>query len=145
MATQTAEFRLDPELKAEVIAMLRDPGAKQGHHALRNDDDGVCCLEMFCQVAIKHRVIPQPFYENGEWFYGASGDRNPSYLPLAVGQFFGFPAYEGNGYAFPFVMITSALGLRDRRDNRMDYGLAILNDDLLLTFLQIADLIDYFL
>lgn len=51
---------MDPEIKAEWIAELRNPEAKQGTGVLRDADGSRCCLGVLCDIAVKHGVIPEP-------------------------------------------------------------------------------------
>jgi hypothetical protein len=138
--------RMDPAVKAAVIKALRDPASKQGRLKLRNDIEpgdgkgGVCCLELVCQEAIKTGIIPPPAFrvhrtaEKG-WVYGVPGDASDTYLPAAVRQWAGL---DDSDPTFAFE------DLRNRDGYEYHITWSSLNDELQLTFPQIADMVDYF-
>lgn len=115
-----------------LLRRLRSGHVKQIHGVLGTPEGGRCCLGVACDVAREYGVIeapvlakvrPTPDNTTGEILKYAGHVGN---LPPAVQTFFGFTSSSGS--------------YRDSSDE--DRSLLYDNDGRLLTFAQIADIIE---
>lgn len=129
---------MNPDIKAEWIAALRDPEAKQTTGVLNRIAEGVedfergrpvgnCCLGVLCEIAVKHGVTERGEPDEGR---GVVGYRDGDYfetgvLPTAVRNWSGLTDFNPD-------VLTS--------DGSMS-TLATLNDRG-MSFADLADLID---
>lgn len=113
-------------IKAEWIAELRKPELSQGTGLLRDAEGNQCCLGVLCDVAVKHGIINPPYINGIDMHYN----------------------YDGCG-AFPPVTVTGWAEMSSENPSVLYRGretsLSHLNDNLRLTFSQIADLIEEYL
>ena len=122
---------MNPEIKAQWVAALRSGEYPQGKGALRRtiqSEEKFCCLGVLCELAVKAEVTPAPVIGNprsslSPWQYE---DRNWGALPPSV------RAWAGLLSADPIVIVTSG----------REQNLSQCNDDLHLTFAQIADMVE---
>lgn len=74
---------MEPTIKAEWVAALRDPNAQQCKGLLGKVDGGRCCLGVLSDIAVKHGVIPPPREPKGDdeggLIYGYEEDDRPDY------------------------------------------------------------------
>ena len=129
---------MNPKIKAQWLAALRSGEYQQGKGALRRTIQGeekFCCLGVLCELAVKAEVTPAPVvdshqptlaawqYENGNW----------GSLPPSVRDWAGLLSVD------PSVIVTSGSA---NHPVRHEQNLSECNDDLRLTFAQIADVIE---
>lgn len=119
--------KLNPEVKAKWVAALRSGEYKQGYRNLRSPDDRFCCLGVLCDLAAKEGVIPPATIMHGLFFYGESS---------------ALPSEAVSSWAFgkPFTY-SSAFNTLDKKSGRNRH-LAYFNDEVGMSFSQIADLIE---
>lgn len=120
---------MNPEIKEKWVAALRSGEYKQGRGTLkytdRDDNAAYCCLGVLCEVAVKEGVLSSPTTPAmyGDWYYGAEEEQ--SALPVVV--------QDWAGLTGPGRLLTSVEGA---------HSLIGLNDELRLSFEQIADVIE---
>lgn len=123
-------MKMNPEIKAEWIARLRDPERKQAKSYLELEGEGQCCLGVLCEIATENGIISRKttqgvvFYDEEnkslskkviEW----AGLENPEYFNTN-------PSIKSRTIAKSSVRVVSLAEAND-------YG---------ATFLEIADIID---
>lgn len=138
---------MNPEVKAKWVSALRSGEYTQTKGFLHNDN-GFCCLGVLCEIAVADKVIEAPEYTSshteipGIFVYASSTtihtdaeipgifvyDDCDTVLPESVETWSGFDDTTNLSYA--------------EDGNVYDHSLIYLNDDLGLTFHQIADLIE---
>lgn len=127
---------MKPEIRDLWVEALRSGKYKQGFGYLRDSQDYFCCLGVLTELAVERNIQEAPIYskDRGRWLYDyGKAITITSSVPLNVCEWAGLHANKP-GY-------NNALG----RINALDgYGLYECNDELRLTFSQIADLIEYF-
>jgi hypothetical protein len=131
------------EIKAQWISALRSGAYKQGHHTLHSEDNCFCALGVLCDLYAKafdlkwetHQTLMgshshfvtvyalQHRFSNGEMFYSVAVPQHP------------IASWAGT-QANPWLHVTTKAGIRS------EYHLSEINDNLELTFAQIADLIE---
>jgi hypothetical protein len=133
---------LDPELKAEWLAALRDPSNKQGlgklHVLLRSGAEEFCCLGLLAKVCgLKKEVSYHSIYST-EYKYsfpsGETVERDDNLLGGLWSQTKGF-AGKGGRFSIAFELFGSEFIQPE--------NLSELNDNDFI-FAQIADLVEYF-
>lgn len=113
----------------ELVAALRSGKYVQGRGCLRNNDNQFCCLGVACDVSGQGKWV----FAGEEWNY-VTHDRDtgkdiydPAVLPQPLAEYYGMP--RGG-----FTVVD--------KDEATQH-LTNLNDHALLTFSQIADLIEW--
>lgn len=111
------------EFAKEWVAALRSGEFKQGRYSLRTGDDKYCCLGVGCELAARSGVIDPPTrnYTQDNYVYGNSN----GFLPAEVQKHLGMSSPAGS------------YNLGDRK-----CGLYDDNDTILMTFAEIADIIE---
>ena len=125
---------MDQTVKAEWVAALRDPARTQCTNLLKNED-AMCCLGVLCDIS-----------KIGHWdedVYVTPESREGLVLPDEVSAWAGL----NSGLHDHNPDIDFGIATRDV-DGDEDYSVfaaTTLNDNIGLTFPQIADVVDYFL
>lgn len=123
-------MKMNPEIKAEWIARLRDPERKQASNYLEVEGEGQCCLGVLCEIATENGIISRETLQ-GVVFY----DEEFKSLSQKVIEWAGLehPEYTNNNPSIKSRTIAKT-GVRVG-------SLAEANDNG-ATFLEIADIID---
>jgi hypothetical protein len=122
---------MNPEIKAEWLAALRDPEAKQTTGILNLVEPspvgpiGMCCLGVLCEVAVKHGVVERSRGTYGAMKYRGDGDERAE-----------------DGVLPESVVTWAGLGSNNPRVDGGHTNLSNLNDDEGLSFAEIADIIE---
>lgn len=125
---------MDPEAKTQWIAALRSGNYQQGRHVL-NSSDGLCCLGVLCDLAVKagvtHWDAPGPITDSTGVVYDAVRrcDNEIGILPAPVQEWAGLET------ANPWLVVGD-------QPVCGHISMARANDDLRLSFPQLADLIE---
>lgn len=141
---------MNPEIKAQWVSALREPGRVQGKGLLRSQDGAQCCLDVLCELGVKAGVVPEPVL-NGEYteepvfayyddsshlIFDKKGDRVSSNLQWEV-----LPddVMKWSGLATK----SPSVPYPDGDDEEVyEVELTLANDEYELTFPQIAQLIE---
>lgn len=148
--------RIDPEHKEPWIARLRSGQDVQGKEMLKTMDGKLCCLGVYCEmVGLPTRVEPYP--RESVMFVGFDGSKSNIAIPHTSGiPFVGELAscstnkeFTGEESVFScetrHLKVSKSVESPNMTDFRtQSYSLPTLNDGG-FTFLQIADIIEYFL
>lgn len=118
--------RMDPAIGREWVSDLRDPNRMQGTGCLRDGEGRQCCLDVLNEQFVR------------------KGGTQPPVLNHGVYEYFTDDGEIERSYLLPAVVDWAGLG---DNDPLINYGgsfrsLSELNDNLLLSFPQIADLIE---
>lgn len=122
---------MNPEAKTQWIAALRSGNYQQGRHVL-NSADGLCCLGVLCDLAVKagvtHWDAPYPVTDSTGVVYDACRrcDNEIGILPAPVQEWAGLET------ANPWLQLQPVGHI----------SMAGANDDLRLSFPELADLIE---
>lgn len=127
---------MNPKIKAQWLADLRDGTRTQGHGYLRDVDGKQCCLDVLCEQAVRAGIISEPvLVENGGsrtyQYTDGYGNRDIHYLPTVVAEWAGLTDKNCHMAINPMVTVDSEI-----------VHLADLNDARYATFEEIADAID---
>ncbi len=122
---------MNQEIKAQWVAALRSGEYPQGYNALRRTDtDTYCCLGVLCELAVKAEIAVRLDQDEAEWsLYKAVNsetDCASGLPPRAV------VAWAEIGTSNPAVELPNG--------GRME--MSALNDNLRMTFAEIADLVE---
>lgn len=77
---------MHPEVRDLWADALESGEYKQGHGALRDNEDRFCCLGVLCDLAVKAGVIPEPSQYHSGYTYGIDS----ALLPREVQQWAGW-------------------------------------------------------
>lgn len=129
------------DIMLEWVVALRSGDYPQGVSALHSyDGDSYCCLGVLCEVAVKAGVISPGLRFSNESSFSYDGDRNT--LPYSVIQWAGLTR---NDPILPFEPSPNANWDMDYDDDLQPQVSCInMNDQMRLTFDQIADVIQHF-
>ena len=125
---------MNPDIKARWVAALRNPEAKQLRGNLGKVYGGRCCLGVLCDIAVEDGVIQPPEADefDGNLSYGGM----ESLPPVEVNEWAGFDPDA----ASPALLTGGRWGSTFDDASLLAH---IANDELKLTFPQIADLIEW--
>lgn len=126
---------MNPEAKAKWVAALRSGEYRQGCAYLQQTTESgssrYCCLGVLCRVAMASGVAVEAVQVQDHFRF----DRNAAFLPDAVAIWAGLDDDSGTGGLYVGPLIPE--------DDFEHYQSFVeLNDDLKLTFNQIADFIE---
>lgn len=119
---------MKPEVKKQWVEALRSGKYKQGTKFL-NRNGRFCCLGVLCELSGVCKELKYDRYYYGGYYYGG----NDGLLPRDVREWAGIKS------ASPIVRYTPSSGYGGQLEQ---YSLVTLNDELQLTFEQIADIIE---
>lgn len=122
---------MNPEVKAEWVKRLREPGRKQITGMLEKPNGGQCCLGVLCEIAAEQGIVMRSVVE----FSPFAPD-----LALVL--------YDGKRRAMPSSMAVWAglpIKYHDETEpprSRDGRDVVTLNDVSLMSFSEIADIIE---
>lgn len=136
-------LNMNEDIKAEWVAALRSGQYSQtcsylsvvGQKEADYIPSGYCCLGVLCELAVQHGVIPPPHTQTDDNLatvrvYGEYDDKATALLPMAVVRWAGLADID------PPILYAPRDGSPRVRQA------AALNDDLGMSFTEIADAIE---
>ena len=123
------QYKLKPEVKKQWVEALRSGEYKQGQAVLCKDD-AFCCLGVLCDLAVKAGVIEPPNVQGGGYTIYYEGSAH-------------FPGESVEDWAYQdsyAVAEFSEMWYVDYAGG--EAGLSHLNDNVGLSFTELADLIE---
>lgn len=138
---------MKPEIKELWVEALRSGEYEQGRGRLtqwnQDGDEMFCCLGVLCDIAIKNGVevpVTDWCYEDSDWASGIPEDIAGSYIYADEVEFLPEPVMEWAGLAD-----AQGTYIRIESGETQTLKLTTLNDEIGLSFADIADEIEKFL